>query len=824
MPSPPAPLRTGLWPVVLFLLLAAGIAALWFSAIGAYRTAVLDERGRELRVIAESRIDFIRLWLDERRNDAVVQANRLLMANTLRPRGDAGAYSHSQVVDQLEAVRRAYNYKAVSLVDLDGNLRIGAGRLSDFGRDATAKAGRSAIASGKTLVSLAYHPEQGGRHHIDIDIAAPVADVRLPGAPTLGALVFHFDSRSHLDPLVGRWPTASASGEAFLFELVGDRIVVLSSLRQAEREALQRRADEAALPAALAARGSQGLLEGIDYRGVPVLAAVGRVPEMPWYVVAKLDRAEVLAPVRREALWSGTLSALLMLALGLALYSWQRRGRSELALARRAAAEEALAASEARFRKLTEYSWDYQLLYDRNMKIVHASPSVTRDLGYDLVGRHIGDGRATVHPEDVGKVEAARQSALAQPRLPQRIDHRLRRGDGIWIDVEAYFVNYFDDPDIRALSYVARDVSERLRTEAALRDSEERYRFLFELSPDAVFVHRDNVLLIANDAAARLFRAGSAQALTGLDWHELVAPEGWAATERRIAALMNGERSFLDPAEQRYRARDGAIIPVEATAARIVIGGRPAVMSVVRDIAERKQAEAERQAAERRLRDTLVREVHHRIKNHLQGLSGLLRQHVGGQPALKQVLEQFTTQVNAISVVHGLQGRTPGGRTSLRGLVMEIAAFLGGLLGTPLRLAESGDQCFMARPCDHGGECRLTIAEEESVPVALIVNELLTNAVRHRHGPAPLSLDIRCDERAALIAIRNPGRLGPDFDFARGQGLGTGLGLVRSLLPQKGMTLRLANADDGHVETRIELTAPLLQDALAVEPQLASRR
>ena len=58
-------------------------------------------------------------------------------------------------------------------------------------------------------------------------------------------------------------------------------------------------------------------------------------------------------------------------------------------------------------------------------------------------------------------------------------------------------------------------------------------------------------------------------------------------------------------------------------------------------------------------------------------------------------------------------------------------------------------------------------------------------------------------------AIRNPGRLGPDFDFARGQGLGTGLGLVRSLLPQKGMTLRLANADDGHVETRIELTARL---------------
>jgi len=699
MTSSPTKNLAGMWLVAAFLLLAAGIGALWHSAISAYEAAVLRERSRELQAIAELKIDFVRLWLDERRGNAAVQAGRLMMARALVPRaGSADSYGPEDVQDQLEATRKAYQYKAVTLLDRAGNIRFGAGPLSEFGRGTTVAAARAAMAGGQTHVARAYHFEEDGRHHIDIDIAAPVTDSRQPGAPIVGALAFHLDSRLHLDPLLRRWPSPGGSGEAFLVERSGEEIIYLTSLRHDEAARMRRRTNEASLPAALAAQGMQGVVEGSDYRGVPVLAAVGQVPGMPWFVVAKLDRAEILTPVRRQALWSGGLSALLVMALGLAMFSWRRRSQSELALAQQATAREALRASEARARKLAEYSWDYQLLYDRNMNIVYASPSVTRDLGYDLVGRNIADGRATVYPEDIDKVETARQSALAQPGLPQRIDHRLGRGDGVWMEVEACFVNHFDDPDIDALAYTARDVTER------------------------------------------------------------------------------------------------------------------------------RQAEAQRLQQCREQRDTLVREVHHRIKNHLQGLSGLLRQHVASQPALKPVLESFAAQVSAISVVHGLQGRSPSGRTSLRGLVAEIAAFLGSLYGTPLRLEERGDQCFMAGPCSHGGECRLAIADEESVPAALILNELLTNAVRHRHGPAPILLDIRCDESGALIVVRNPGRLGAEVDFARGAGLGTGLGLVRALLPQKGMTLRLANADDGYVETRIELTAPLLKSALELEDQVASRR
>jgi hypothetical protein len=330
----------GKWPLAAFLLLAAGIGALRYSALSAYEAAVLRERGRELQAIAELKIEFIRFWLEERRGDALVQSNRPLLAIAATGK-DAGAWADGleALPSQLEQILKEYGYEAVLLLDRQGNRRFSAGKTGEDALAAAAKAAQTAMEAGRTVISRAYHSEAGKQRHIDIDIAAPVADSRRPGAPIVGALVFHLDARPHLDPFLRLWPAPSESGETFLLERTNDDLTYLSSLRHADAEKLTRHAGESSLPAAMAARGFHGITEGIDYRGVPVLAAAGQVPGMPWFVVAKLDRAEVLAPVRREARWSGMLSALLVLALGLAMLSWWRRSRGELALAQQAAAQ-----------------------------------------------------------------------------------------------------------------------------------------------------------------------------------------------------------------------------------------------------------------------------------------------------------------------------------------------------------------------------------------------------------------------------------------------------------------------------------------------------
>jgi PAS domain S-box-containing protein len=1166
---------SGRWLAVAFLLLATGIGALWYSAISAYEAAVLRERGRELQATAELKIDFIRFWLEERRSDAAVQADRLMMARVLQPSaGPAATYSHEEVRAQLEAIRKAYDYEAVMLTNRQGTAVLESGRPGAEAHGAAAAATLQAMREGKAIVSRAYSSASGGGRHIDIDIAAPVFGRQPGGASIVGALVLHLDPRVHLDPFLRRWPAPSESGETFLFERSSNEIVYLSTLRHADAAAVRRRVDDPELPAALAARGRQGVVEGLDYRGVPVLAAVGQVPDMPWFIVSKLDREEVLAPVRREALWSGALSALLVLALGLATLAWHRRGQSEVALAQQESTRAALAASEARWRKLIDNAWDLLVLFDRDMRITYASPSVEQQIGRSLLGEGIASGTALVYPEDVGRVETARQGALAHPGVPQRFEHRLRGRYDHWMFVEASFTSFFEDPDIAALSYVGRDISDRRWAEHALRESEERYRFLFKLSPDAVFVHWNNIVLYTNDAAVRLFRAESERDLVGRDWHDLVAAEDRDRIEQRAARLACGEEAYLQPEEMHYLALDGQVIEVEAAGARIVIDGKPAIMSVVRDISERKRAEAALRASEARLhaifehsplgiaivdtkgrytmvnpaqcrmlgyseaeligktfreitqaddadlnekmalemiqgrrdyfalekrylrkdgqtawvvlsvgairdengalryfigllqdvterkrmeqalresearyrflfessplpmwvfdtdtlaflevngtalvqygytreeflgmtlrdirppeevaefekvvraetrpqgrtwthrrkdgspikaaiwyqdveflgrqarmilaedvtarveaeqalaqsestlrtfldsipgvaivmdtkgtvyyanrlaaealgvkleqliganafsllppdvaarrlpkakqamlenriirfednrngrdiesffcpipdsrgiafrlavlafditerkqaeekrleyarlqRDTLVREVHHRIKNHLQGLAGLLRQHMHEQPALEPVLQNFAAQIGAISIVHGLQGRSERGDASLRNLAAEIAAFLGGITGAKIDLMCPGRDCLWA------------VAEAEAVPLALILNELMTNALRHGTDTSRVALSIHCDDRTARLTLRNPGRLDAGLDFAGGKGLGTGLSLIRSLLPPEGASLSLENTEDGWVEIRLELAPPILQPAAQV--------
>lgn len=381
----------------IFLLLSASIAATWYSATTAQEAAVIRERGRELQAIAELKIGFIHFWLEERRADAAVQGKMPLMARTAEhgaPR--TGPDSADVVRDRLEVFREAYGYEAILLLDRTARYRAWAGPAEEYVYPPASDPARAAMESGRTVVSRAYRSKVNERHHPDIDIATPVFAGSRDRWRIVGVLVFHLDPLQHLDPMLQQWPAPSASGETFLVEYSGDEVTFLSTLRHADAALLRKSAAEGSLPAAIAVRGGRGVTEGLDYRGVPVLAAVGQVPDMPWYVVAKIDRDEILAPARREARRSGAFAVLLVLALGLATLSWHRRGQSELALAQQAATKAALAASEARFRKLHEHGWDFNALFDRNMVIRYASPSIDRYLGRKATGELIGAGTARV--------------------------------------------------------------------------------------------------------------------------------------------------------------------------------------------------------------------------------------------------------------------------------------------------------------------------------------------------------------------------------------------------------------------------------------------
>lgn len=216
------------------------------------------------------------------------------------------------------------------------------------------------------------------------------------------------------------------------------------------------------------------------------------------------------------------------------------------------------------------------------------------------------------------------------------------------------------------------------------------------------------------------------------------------------------------------------------------------------DITRQKQQEQQRLRHEAAHRATLVREVHHRIKNNLQGITGLLRQFAQKHPETAEPMNQAISQVQGISIIHGLQGSTVTSAVRLCELMAAIAQEIQTLWQTAVVL-EIAPQWIPA-----------IIAEAEAVPMALVLNELVVNAIKHggkAQGQVRITLRAGPQVDTLQIRITNAGYLAPDY-MQPGQPR-NGLQLIAALMPRHGA--RIVREQHGHqVVTLLELGPPII--------------
>ncbi len=262
---------------------------------------------------------------------------------------------------------------------------------------------------------------------------------------------------------------------------------------------------------------------------------------------------------------------------------------------RRRHAETELIRREKAFRTLTENSLDIVTLLNHEGVFLFNSPSVKRVLGYESVELLGQSTFALIHPDDRAAVISGFQQGLANPDSPLTLEFRFRHRNGSWVHLEAVGQNRLADPDIAAVIVNSRDITARKRIEQDLRESERRFRELFEDSPDAIFVEdHDGRVLDANSAACRLHGIGRDR-LLGMIVFDLVPVEARREVEREFRRLVNGEATRV---EGESVAVDGRVTPVEIHASHIAYGGKTAVLLHVRDISERKATEAALRSSE----------------------------------------------------------------------------------------------------------------------------------------------------------------------------------------------------------------------------------
>ncbi len=146
---------------------------------------------------------------------------------------------------------------------------------------------------------------------------------------------------------------------------------------------------------------------------------------------------------------------------------------------------------------------------------------------------------------------------------------------------------------------LVRDMTDQRQAEESLRASRRDFRTLVDQMPDGVLITRDNRILLANDAAARMLGYSSPDALLEIEALSLLHPEEWESATQRVTRVMAGEQ--VQSIERRYLRADGSTIFLELAPLTLVeMDGLLAVMASLRDTTERRQAEIALRASEER--------------------------------------------------------------------------------------------------------------------------------------------------------------------------------------------------------------------------------
>ena len=344
---------------------------------------------------------------------------------------------------------------------------------------------------------------------------------------------------------------------------------------------------------------------------------------------------------------------------------------------------------------------------------------------------------------------------------------------------------------------VVQDVTNAFVLNQRLNENESRYRDLVENASDAILVFDLDGNLEEINHAGEILLGYSKVEIRGMQVQQ-IHPKGILDfVNQQYLNIAGGNK--LKNFETNVQCKNGEILEVEIRPTLIDLGQRKVIRGIFIDITERKLQEKEKQEAQNRQRDILVREVHHRIKNHLQGVSGVFYQYIEQYPHLAEPLEHAISQVKSVAVVYGLQGRDTQTKAYLCALTSAIAKENELLWQTPVNII-STEQLI---PCQ--------ILESEAVPLALILNELISNAIKH--GDKANGISISCHQDTSInktvIKIFNSGRLPAGFNFKHLNSSGTGLKLVLSLLPKNNAHITWEQQDD-MVITQLELMPPIL--------------
>ena len=586
--KPPTP-----WPVLaLFLVITICSIIAGIFYYNYQKKSLLTEKQQELSAISYLKIRQITQWRLERINDGKFLGENILLVREFSEflKNPTSLTLRKNIIQSLKSLTENFDYKNALLIEKGGNVRLAYPEEDTLIGDNLKQLLPGIIKHRENVLTDLHKVNRISFVHLDLVV--PLIDHTMNDTLVLGLLALRVDPRQVLYPLIESWPTPSKSAETLLLRREGDEIVYLNELRHLKNSELilKKPVSSMKLPAALAVQGITGTIDGVDYRNVPVVAAMNKIPATQWYMVAKMDREEILSALTNQMkmivimlilviLTSGSILALIIRNQRVIFYREKYEGELDhLALVKH-------------FDYILKFANDIILLIDNDLTIVEANDRAldfyqyTRD---EFIGMKVERIRA---PETLLQLQIALKNLNDNESATFETIHMRKDNSTFPVEISSRVVM------IEGSKYyqtIGRDITERKRIENTLMESEDRFRKIFEESPFSMLMTgKDFGIIRANISFCKLI-GYQEEELKSFTFRNFTHPEYIDNDEISLLRLIAGELPVYHT-EKRYIRKDGSVI-WGSTTVSIIRNKNEDVqffLVMIEDITLRKKASAE---------------------------------------------------------------------------------------------------------------------------------------------------------------------------------------------------------------------------------------
>jgi PAS domain S-box-containing protein len=678
-----------------------------------------SESYSHLAYISKLKAEEITSWRNERLNDANdIQKNQSLI-NDIKEwlQNKNNIIAKSRIQNWIEYLSSNANYANVYLLNLNLGVELRANRSGFF--DAWERRYLRDIRRSNKIGFTDLH-RSSQNNLINMDLIVPLLYPNKENGNIIGLVLVTIDPVKVLYPLIKTWPSESKSAETLLIRPDGDSVLYLNDLRGKQNTALSFRLPltKTNIPAVHAVLGYRGIFEGQDYRGVQVLSDIMSIPGASWVMITKMDLEEIFEPLHKTILIIISFGVIIILiAVAVLIFYWKNQQSKfyEEKYTLEIETEKVLRESETKFRYLAESITDIFFAMDKELKLTYwnkASEKLSGIPAKDAIGKIVYDIFPNVRGNKTEKV----YFEVLKTKLPKTFINEFQ-SDGKTFTFE---VSVYSSPE--GLSVFTRDITLQRRVEEAIRESEERFRSLFENMLEGFAFCRmfyeegrpyDFEYLQVNKAFEKI---------TGLK--DVIG--------RNVSEIMPTIQETNPELFEIYGrvALTGEIEKFETYIPELDIWFLISVYSpakeffiaIFEDITERKIAE-ETIRASLKEKEVLLRELYHRTKNNMQVVSSLigLKSASINDEHMRTILHEMKNRIQTIALVHQKLYQSQNlSRVDLKEYITDLVNLL------VSSYASEQEKITLTLNLEN-----INVLIDTAVPCGLIINELISNSFKH---------------------------------------------------------------------------------------------